>query len=109
MCEPAMSEPALVARLTEAEIAALTTGLRAMDGAWSVFPHVDAEGAVTLMLTPAAWEGTDAALLVQREPAGIAVLLSEGDEITRLGCATAPEAALALLARASGRQRQHAA
>ncbi|MDQ1080730.1 hypothetical protein [Pseudoroseomonas cervicalis] len=104
-----MCEPALVARLSEAEIAALTTGLRAMDGAWSVFPHVDAEGAVTLLLTPAAWEGTDAALLVQREAAGITVLLSEGDDITRLGCVAEPEAALALLARATGRHRQHAA
>ncbi|EFH12011.1 hypothetical protein ACFFMP_03890 [Pseudoroseomonas cervicalis] len=104
-----MCEPALAARLTAAEIAALTTGLRALEGAWSVFPHVDAEGAVTLMLTPAAWEGTEAALLVQREVAGLCVLLSEGDDITCLGCVAEPDAALALLARAAGQHQRHAA
>ncbi|WBV43407.1 hypothetical protein [Pseudoroseomonas cervicalis] len=104
-----MCEPALAARLTEAEIAALTTGLRAMEGAWSVFPHVDAEGAVTLLLTPAAWEGTETALLVQREAEGLCVLLSEEDEITRLGCPAEPEAVLALLARALRQRQRHAA
>lgn len=99
-----MCDPFTAPRLTADEIAEITIGLRALEGHWSIFPHVGSMGEVTLMLAPAAWEGTDTALLLQRSEDGIDVLLSETDELTTICCAPTAKDAVLAAGRAAWRQ-----
>ncbi|MCQ4158843.1 hypothetical protein NON00_02735 [Roseomonas sp. GC11] len=92
-----MCEPILAPRLSEADITSLTLALRHAEGDWSIFPHVDSDGGITLMLTPRAWDGTDSAFMVQRGQLGLEVLLSDGDDILPLGVVQEAGAALPLL------------
>ncbi|MXP64127.1 hypothetical protein E0493_12310 [Roseomonas sp. M0104] len=88
--------------LTEQDIAEITAGARGLPGEWSVFPHVNFSGEVILMLNPLAWEEEDKAIMVRRDPAGIRVLLSNGDQV--LLRATVPDGTAAVEAawRATG-------
>jgi hypothetical protein len=106
-----MCDPFTAPRLSAAEIADITTGLRALPGAWSIFPHAGSMGEVTLLLAPAAWEDTDIALLVQREAEGLCLILSEGDTLSRVGLLPDAAGLVAAAARAAWRQmhRTHAA
>ncbi|WP_419900062.1 hypothetical protein [Roseomonas sp. USHLN139] len=99
-----MCDPFAAPRLSSAEIADITSGLRALAGNWTIFPHVGSMGEVTLLLAPEAWEGGDTALLVQREADGISLLLSEADSLIRI--ALLPDAAgvVAAAGRAAWRQ-----
>ncbi|MDJ0388950.1 hypothetical protein QMO56_12570 [Roseomonas sp. E05] len=88
--------------LTEQDIAEITTGARALPGEWSVFPHVNFSGEVILMLNPLAWEDGDKAILLRRDPAGIRVLLSEGDRLSLRATVADPTAAVEAAWRATG-------
>ncbi|PHK94301.1 hypothetical protein CR162_14320 [Pseudoroseomonas rhizosphaerae] len=96
-------------RLSAAEIAAITTGLRSLPEPWSLFPSVGCEGEVTLMATPAwadeAGSGEDWAVLMQGAPGGIRLLLSAGEALDEIGVAPGPEAAIRLAREAARRHR----
>ncbi|HWL79827.1 MAG TPA: hypothetical protein VNR89_02630 [Roseomonas sp.] len=88
--------------LTEQDITEITVGARALPGEWSVFPHVNFSGEVILMLNPLAWEDGDKAILLRRDPAGIRVLLSEGDRLSLRDTVQDATAAVEAAWRASG-------
>lgn len=91
-------------RLTERDIAEITACVRELPGNWSVFPHVASDGEVTLLLTPARWEGEDLSILLQRDSCGIQVLLSEGDAVNLAGTAQEPSAAIEMVWRTAMRR-----
>jgi len=99
MCE----SPDLV-RLTEHDIGEIIAHVRELPGNWSVFPHVASDGEVTLLLTPAGWEGEEASILLQRDSSGIQVLLSEGDAVSLAGAAQEPSAAIEMVWRTALRR-----
>ncbi|MFC3123545.1 hypothetical protein ACFOD4_00615 [Pseudoroseomonas globiformis] len=92
-----MCESPVVSRFTEEELVEITRRTRTLPGRWTLFPHVDQLGEVTLLLTPALWEDQDAGFVLQREMAGIAVLMTDGDDVTREGLATGVDQAMKIV------------
>ena len=90
------------ASLTEQDIAEITARTRSLPGDWSVFPHVNFSGEVTLLLNPAEWEDEDRAILLQRDPEGIKVMLSVGDSVALQGVVPDAAGAVEVVWRASG-------
>lgn len=96
-------------RLSAAEIAALTAGLRTLPGRWSLFPSVGCDGEVTLLAAPAAWSEEDRGVIIQRFPHGLRLLLSAGEALETLGTAPDVPAAIRLMAEAAQRHALAAA
>ncbi|MCI0757080.1 hypothetical protein [Teichococcus vastitatis] len=90
-------DAATITRFTEREISQINRDVHSLPGSWTIFPHVDENGEVTLLLAPACWEDQDTALVLQRDVAGICVLLSVGDDVALQGMAPGVSAAMAML------------
>lgn len=103
MCEVSVSES--TDRLSAADIASITAGLRASPERWSLFPSVGCEGEVTLLAAPAAWSEEDWSVLMQRDRRGIRLLLSVGEALDEIGVAQTAQAAVRLAQEAAQRHR----